>query len=364
MNNTSLEASGEFLNEETMYYMWIICESISICLISACFYLLVVISSAVTASTRRNSKQTTNHSVGGNATSVASETKVTETSTSHQTPKNHKRENTAAQTPTPRDQQGESQNLLLKAIIVCLIFATARGAIEQYLLLKGSASSYSCNIFSKLMISFTALTLHVGHVFLWMRQWTFYKSPLLRSMRTKKLKALSLSAYWMMPVMLVVALSLHLAWREYKVINGQCKGDNNFRYTQYVPFGVLLSFTVTIQITLSSLFLYPLVKHRTKQKSFQTTRKVTNMDTGKSPDKILACIKRVLKGATVGITTDVLGALAGMFFLTDMPMFMLSVIYNCNLTLNIICNIYTFAEWKRMISPFKLFYGCIARASC
>lgn len=379
MNNSSFPFGEDLLTEEPSnvnkyQFIWIICESTSLCSV----YLLIVLSVSLfkpkfagknftETSTRGNSqKRKSEGSFRGYSKTNASsseagerfEGRINETNNSTSA-FNRRRISTVI--PSPKARQRDGNKWLLRTLLMCVLLSVIRCIVEQSLLLFGSSSSHTCNVLSKLMISFTAFTLHVCHVFLWLRQLTFYKSPLLKPLRSKRLKMLSYSAYYVMPITLIIVLALYLSWRDFVVINGDCKGGEELRYSQYVPFGVLLFSTATLQILLSSLFLYPLITHRKKRKGLQqlnpkppeavVQRPTKRSFRSKSPDKLMACIRRVLRGATIGITTDIVGALCGMFLPLDTSLFILSVLYNCNVTLNIICVIYTFANWRGMIFP-------------
>lgn len=255
---------------------------------------------------------------------------------------------------------------LHRMIVVCAFVLTARCVVEQCLILLGDRSDPTCDNLTKAMVALTALSLHCCHVFLWLRQLTFYSNPVLKPLRSRKLKCFSYAAYAVMPITLAIVLALFIGWRDYESVDGVCM-PSAIKLNTYLPFGVLAASTVTIQILLSSLFLYPLLIHRRKRRgsdpklkskqqrkeSVVNSASVQTVASQKAKgDKLMACIKRVFYGATVGITTDVVGGLAGMFLPDDIPMFAYSVLYNLNVYLNVLCLIYTYANWRQMIFPW------------
>lgn len=267
--------------------------------------------------------------------------------------------------PVQRLKERARGTWLLRALVVCAIVVVLRCVVEQCLLLMGDMEDPICDYLAKAMIASTAVSLHCCHVFLWLRQLTFYSNPVLKSLRSRKLKALSYSAYAIMPITLAASLVLFMIWRDYESVEGVCL-PSTVNLSTYVPFGVLVASTVTIQIMLSSLFLYPLLTHRRKRKVYDTKKSKPRKDsTGSTSssaggtkrkrakrDKLMDCIRRVFYGATIGITTDVIGGILSIFIPNYIPMFAYSVLYNLNVWLNVLCLIYTYANWRQMIFPW------------
>lgn len=267
--------------------------------------------------------------------------------------------------PVPRSKERDSGRRLHRALMVCSIFVVLRCVVEQCLLLMGDLQDPACDCLAKVMVVSTALCLHCCHVFLWLRQLTFYSNPVLRPLRSTKLKVLSYSAYAIMPITLTASLVLFMVWRDYESVEGVCL-PSKVNLSVYVPFGVLVASTVTIQIMLSSLFLYPLILHRRKRRIYDTNKSqhtksaITTTTSSKGDkkckrakrDKLMDCIRRVFYGATVGITTDVIGGILSIFIPAYIPMFVYSVLYNLNVWLNVFCLLYTYADWRHMVFPW------------
>ncbi|XP_077973034.1 uncharacterized protein LOC144428146 [Styela clava] len=264
-----------------------------------------------------------------------------------------------------RKKETNQGKWLLRSILVCVIAVVLRCVTEQSLILMGNWSDHACDILTKLMITFTAVSLHCCHVFLWLRQLTFYSNPVLKPLQSKKLKVVSYAAYGIMPITLALTLALYMWWRDYKNYEGFCAASKKQNLPSYVPFSVLIACTVTIQVLLSSLFLYPLIVHKMKRRNSATKVKARVDDTAsesrvttapvvksRRSDRLMECIRRVLHGATVGITTDVVGGVVSIFLPDDLPIFALSLLYNLNVSLNLLCLIYTFANWRQMLFPW------------
>lgn len=267
--------------------------------------------------------------------------------------------------PLQRQKDSDRGTQLHKALVACSIVVVLRCVVEQCLLLMGDLQDPVCDYLAKAMIGSTALSLHCCHVFLWLRQLTFYSNPVLKPLRSKKLQALSYSAYAIMPITLATSLILFIVWRDYESVEGVCL-PSKVNLSVYLPFGILVASTVTIQIMLSSLFLYPLLIHRQKRKVYDTKRSQhgetigvssiisteSRKKKGRRRDKLMDCIRRVFYGATVSITTDVIGGILSIFIPSYIPMFAYSVLYNLNVWLNIFCLLYTYANWRQMVFPW------------
>ena len=96
------------------------------------------------------------------------------------------------------------------------------------------------------------------------------------------------------------------------------------------------------------MFVYPLRAHRKQMKQFGEDSVISL-----SPTHFLESIKRAVVGATIGITTDILGSIAAIALPEDLPIFLLSVIYELDISLNIFCLSYTYKVWKDIVFPCK-----------
>ncbi|XP_076813408.1 uncharacterized protein LOC143459967 [Clavelina lepadiformis] len=332
--------------------LWIAGEVVSALCVLVSFYLLICITIFVK---RENSKQgkgnskrpvilrlvtTFNSFASENGTAAISTAKKNNNQSSGQTRRNRHRVNTG----------GWMRNTLLFTVYVNFF----RVLVEQMIFLDGGSSDVACNTLTKLMITLTAVSIHGCLVFLWLRQFAFYANPLLRKIRPRSLKLISFATYVEMVVTVLLALVLHLWWRDYFTLENVCVPlHESETVSVYVPFGVMVISTVSIQISLTFLFVYPIVCHNVQMKKrSEGGRRNSGQAVFKSTNRLLKCVKRALVGGTVGITTDVIGAMVSMWLLDDLPIFVLSVLYELNILLNIGCLLYTYVNWREIVFPW------------
>ena len=234
-------------------------------------------------------------------------------------------------------------------LLVTLGLNLMRGVVELLLFFVEKNYDYACNVLARLMISFTGFAIHGNVVFLWLRQHIFYSNPIVEHLRPKGKKYISLITYLEMIVTLSVCLGLHLWWRDYTTADGLCRPTvGSQRVSPVVAFGLVAFSTVTIQISLTFLFVYPLLAHRKQVKKLKIATQKS-----RSTSRQLGCIKRALIGATIGITTDIVGSFASILLPEDLPLYVLSVIYELDISLNILCISYTYQYWKDIVFPWR-----------
>ena len=242
-----------------------------------------------------------------------------------------------------------SRQVLYIVLLVALGLNLIRGNIELLLFCIGGSSDYICDLLTKLMISFTGFVLHGCGLFLWLRQHIFYSNLRMKHLKPNGKKYISLITYLEMLAALVIILSIHLWWRDYTSSDGLCRPMvGSQRVSPVFAFGLLAFSTVTIQVSLMFLFVYPLQAHK---KQVEKHKKVSSKS--RSTSQFMKCIKRALIGATIGITTDTLGSLTSILLPEDLPIIVLSVICELDIFLNICCIFYTYRSWKDVVFPWR-----------
>ena len=246
-------------------------------------------------------------------------------------------------------------------LLLTLVVNFIRGIIEQLIFFYGGTSDQACDVLTKLMIGFTALAIHGCVVFLWLRQYVFYANPLLHKIRRKSLRVFSYFTYVEMVVTVLTCLVLHIWWRDYTSFDGLCRPALGTRkVSPYVPYLVLVVSTVSIQLSLTFLFVYPIFVHNRQMKRHKKRNPVQNKEdpnyVSKSTLRLLQCVKRALVGVTVSISTDIAGALVAIWLPEDMPLFVLSTLYELDIMLNVFCLIYTYVDWKEIVIPWKDYF--------
>ena len=246
-------------------------------------------------------------------------------------------------------------------LLITLLLSLGRSIIEILLFFYAGNSSHACDVLAKVMIGFTAFAIHGCVVFMWLRQYVFYTNRWLKNLCSKKLKAISYFTYFEMVTTVLACLVLHIWWRDYVATNGYCRPQKGSRrLSAFVPYGILALSTVTIQIFLTFLFVYPIVKHNKQMKQYKDSQTVQNEEfnskSSKSRTRLIECVKRTLVGTTIAITTDVAGAIVAIWLPEEMPLFVLSFLYEVDILLNIFCLFYTYVDWRNMISPWKVIF--------
>ena len=234
-------------------------------------------------------------------------------------------------------------------LLITLGVNLLRGIVELLLFFVGGHSDGICKLLTSLMIVFTGFAMHGSVWFLWMRQHIFYSNPVVEHLGPKGKKYISILTYLEMVITLVTIASIHLWWRDYTASNGLCRPlIGSQKISPVVAFGMVTVSTVFTQISLTYLFVYPQFVHKKRVKKL---KKVA--EKSRSTAQLVKCIKRALTSATIGITTDVVGSVASMMLPEDLPVFVLSVIYELDINLNILCIFYTYPCWKKIVFPWR-----------
>jgi len=242
--------------------------------------------------------------------------------------------------------------MMYTILLVAFFLNFLRGLEEQVLVFAGNYSDIACNVLSKVMVVLTALTLHFCHIFLWCRQASFYNNPLLKHLRSRKLRIVSTSAYILMLLTLLSSLFLHLWWRDYKRTTFGCFARTELdKLKPHVPFIFLAASTATIQLTMTGLFVYPIVTHNRQMGQMSRVNSTNGRTKSKQAERLLRCVKRALFSGTLGIGTDAVGAFLAIWLPENLPTAVISVTYELNLLLNLICLLYTYNSWIRILTP-------------
>ena len=265
---------------------------------------------------------------------------------------NQEAANTLKRGLTPREKTtARAKAAMHYVLLIAIGINLLRGMVEQLIFFVGGSSDYICRILTALGIGLVSFGIHFAGLFLWLRQYNFYANPLMERLSPKGLKYISVATYVEMVVALIICLSIHLWWRDYTATDGICRPQiGSAKIPPYAAFGIVAVTTVANQVLVTFLFLYPLVARKKQMKQLNSKPKKTSRSTA----RLLHCIKRALRGATIGITTDFIGSIASITLPEDMPLYALSVIFELNITLNICCLFYTYAYWQEIVFPWKI----------
>ena len=268
--------------------------------------------------------------------------------------------------PSIREKSDHEGMILHYTLLFVVAVTTLRIPIEFLIIFYSGHSNATCNVLGKVMVVFTALSIHGCHCFLWLRQYIILSNPILKRTRTRILLYVSYSTYAVMVITFTISVVLHIWWRDYVNVNDVCQADVKTEKTSvYVPFGFLAASTVTIQISLTFLFVYPLVHHKRKMKAYKhkSNKQIGLQNVNeKRQDRFWVSmnsrsvvlnkmVKRAVLSSTVCVTTDAVGAISIFWSPPDLPICVLSVLYELNILLNLICLFYTYTEWRKIMFP-------------
>jgi len=253
---------------------------------------------------------------------------------------------------TPNEKKiAQARQIMHYVLLTVISINLLRGLLEQLIFLIGGTSDYICSILTSLTIGLVGFAIYFAVLFLWMRQYVFYTNPITKRLSPRGLRCISSATIIEMIVALMINLSIHLWWRDYTASDGICRPlVGSRRIPVYLAFGIIVVTTVTHHILLTFLFLYPLIAHKKQMK--QHNHKA--FKASRSAERLLQCIKRTLIGSTIAITTDFFVSIASIALPEGMPMYALSVIFELNITLSLCCHLYTYANWKIIVFPWRI----------
>ena len=220
---------------------------------------------------------------------------------------------------------------------------------------------------------------------LWMRLRIFFIHPIIRHLASSSIMCLIWTALFGILSSSLVNTVIFIVTVQIKDSIEGCNLGKSMTISPNIRYVILTITTVVAQGILLSLFLYPLLKHRSKIKlqasrhnpSFVTfaptdkARKRNSRDTNQmdsfSPNKLrisvqqskklrrekklVAIIRRVLITAVVCVISDVIAAVVTIAF-NDQPRVVSNLVFNLNLLVNLVSVLLSFGDWKQRLMPF------------
>ena len=214
---------------------------------------------------------------------------------------------------------------------------------------------------------------------LWTRLGVFYGHPIMKNLYSRPIKLL----VWFALFCIVASALLNTAIFLITVtsVDSQygCILGETTSISPTVRYVILVLSTVISQTLLLSLFLFPLIKHRSNVKSYatrsRTASSVSQTSTGgktisnfgrfnsirssatarqakkaKREKRLIAVIWRVLLTAVVCVISDVAASVITIV-LTDEPRVVTNMIFNLNLIVNVVSVLRSFGDWNDRIAP-------------
>ena len=241
--------------------------------------------------------------------------------------------------------KGRKNILLNYAMLIVLVFKIAAATLLQLMFFVGNSSDLMCSVLTKLLTMVYGATVYCCMLFLWLRQHVFHANPLMKKLSPKGLKWISLAAYIEMVGAFVSCAFIHMWWRDLSTSDEICRPKLESKISPVFAYGFVAFTTVTIQITLTYLFVYPLISYKKQMKR----RHNKEQKKSRSTKRLMQCIKRSLTATTIAISSDVIGSLVLIWFYQDFPIYFFAAVYEIGVLFNIFCLIYTFPTWKSIL---------------
>lgn len=232
-----------------------------------------------------------------------------------------------------------------KLHLISALTVTARCIHEVIYAFTEPYFDFYCNIYLKVHIFLYALPIASIYIFLWMRQRFLYKNPKTPGYNLPYAKKLSWLILMIMLAVEVVTIVLFLATRNYHIKKGYCEVQLENEVYGKVPWAVLATATVTFQILLMFLFVYPLLTHR--KNMTKTKETIGCQTTGK--DRLIPLIKRAAVTTGICVASDILAVFVTLFTTIRIS----NYIYDLNLLIDLLCITFSFENWKQIMFLFR-----------
>lgn len=201
----------------------------------------------------------------------------------------------------------------------------------------------NCEILLDILNAFYLIAVASTYGFLWYRQRTIYALPMIREITGIVANILS----WILILIMfgsyltlfcVFSIPSIYTWNEEGCILklNQSKNDMKARASRYY---IITGVMIIWQITLVSLFVYPMVLIRRSQLSIRSRRKNTSVKKG-----VKRVITRSVISAAIAALTDMTTVTVAAFIPLNYPVFIATSLYDLSLQINIFCIIATFGD--------------------
>ncbi|XP_078488764.1 uncharacterized protein LOC144746038 [Ciona intestinalis] len=183
------------------------------------------------------------------------------------------------------------------------------------------------------------------YLVLWIRQRRFYKTPALEYLSTPFVRTLSFSVVIIMAVTNVSNIGLYLITRAYTNSPRGCVVEWS-SIAKLTPGLVLVVSTLTFQLVLLGLLIYPLFHHL----KYKKQRGLSGACSG--PSNEIPYIKRVTVAAMVAVITDIICGAVTVFALKNTYGSMRQVVYDIDMLILLIAICMSFENWRNRLLPF------------
>ncbi|XP_076820448.1 uncharacterized protein LOC143465835 [Clavelina lepadiformis] len=235
-----------------------------------------------------------------------------------------------------RKLKGSSSPWLDNLSLIAAVFAFLNCLSDHPTMYTKDVSSLTCKVMQCFSFIFYAAGITSLYTFLWLRQRACYKSPTLAQMYSKLLTVLSSTILPVFFVMMVAGMALTATLWTFEGSEVGCVETSENR----VPFIVLFSGSVAMQLTLLGLFVFPLKRHaRFVNDSMPSDKLLVNL------------VKRSLVTTALCISADALAFILTMSLFHSASFIIINYIYDANLVCNVLCIVGSFADWQQRLVP-------------
>ena len=227
---------------------------------------------------------------------------------------------------------------LTKLSLLAAVAVTARCVHEVVYAFVDDLSDFVCTMYLKTHIVLYALAIAAIYVFLWTRQRFLYNNPQMVGYNLRFARLLSWLVIIIMVLCELATVVIFMVTRHYVLAHNQCELAAIDVIYHKLPWIFLATVSVTFQIILMFLFVYPLLFHRAQSK--ECLKRST-----RNQNSFMPLVRRIALMAGICIFSDII-ALA----VTILKNIRLSnYIYDLNLLTDLICIICSFTDWRKRI---------------
>ncbi|XP_002128857.4 uncharacterized protein LOC100178440 isoform X1 [Ciona intestinalis] len=174
-----------------------------------------------------------------------------------------------------REISGKKGRMLYRLCLVSLVMAVARFVSDEAVAITGWTNDKNCVTTVSVSAVFYSLSLYPIYIFLWMRQSIFYANPVLSHVLNPVVTFISWATLVVMlsggAVLTVIYILPEITGWRYEATDSGCRDAADVSGFDLVTC-LVVAFTVSFQVSLLALFMYPLLTKKTQRYRSQSTR--------------------------------------------------------------------------------------------
>ena len=204
-----------------------------------------------------------------------------------------------------------------------------------------------CGVYHRIKILSFAVAVFCAYFALWFRVFTvFYRNKVMKKNMSKVMQYVNISALPLLCLMVASNLVSFLSAPPYEYAGCGCKAVQSTE-NNAIKWAILVICTTVFQSILLFSFTYPLYLHRKKM-----------LSRGCDHGTIIPIVKRAAVVACVCVVSDLLNfAFAAIY--KGPTVYPNHIVFACNLLVNVIGTIMSFANWREKLLPFKKTKQCV-----